>query len=86
MDVTFEWRLAGPGSAGGGGEGGVKRREFMKQKTTTTKKAQNQLCWLGNNKTNKAQASRFCSTPSHYCKTKEIIFARGGGGDNWEKL
>ena len=34
------------------GEGGSKMGNFMKQKSP------NQLCWLNNNKTNKAQAGK----------------------------
>mgnify|MGYP003571757131 CR=1 FL=1 len=58
--------------------GGVsKTGKYMQQRL-------NQLCWLHrrveNNKTNKAQASRFCSTASHHSSIREMEMFDGGGG------
>ena len=47
------------------GGGGGKIGKFMKQK-----KPKSTLLVVDNNKTNKTQASRFCSTTSHYSKKR----------------
>ena len=65
-------------------EGGIKRSGCRGKRVKWSKgggskfmnkKGPNQLCWLTttrvhNSKTNKAQASRFCSTASHHSKLK----------------